>query len=69
MPTMPIYQRVRKYMDTRDVSRKVVAMNMGITESKLSLMLSGKRRLTVEEYVDLCKAIAVNPAMFFADNA
>ena len=38
---------------------------MRISESKLSLILSGKRRLTVEEYLQLCKALALPPTKFF----
>lgn len=58
---------VRSYIDRRGVSRKIVAANMGITESKLSLILNGKRRMTIEDYNDVCKAMAVDPR-FFYDN-
>ena len=63
--TEPIYQKVRRYMDEQGCCRKQVALNMRISERKLSLILSGKRRLTVEEYLQLCKALALPPTKFF----
>ncbi len=63
--TEPMYLRVKRYINGQPVCRKQVAINMGITESQLSLLLSGKRRLTVDEYVRLCNAISVSPMFFF----
>ena len=63
----PIYQKIRRYMNEQDISRKQVAISMKISESKLSLILSGQRRLTVDEYLDMCTAMAVPPQKFFND--
>lgn len=63
----PIYQKIRRYMNEQDISRKQVAISMNISESKLSLILSGQRRLTVDEYLDMCTAMAVPPQKFFND--
>lgn len=63
----PIYQKIRRYMNEQDISRKQVAISMRISESKLSLILSGQRRLTVDEYLDMCTAMAVPPQKFFND--
>jgi hypothetical protein len=38
---------------------------MGIPESKLSLILNGKRRMTVDDYESICRAMAVDPARFY----
>ena len=65
----PMYIRVRNYINTQPVCRKQVAINMGISESKLSMLLSGKRRLTVDEYINLCSAISVSPMFFFNTSA
>ena len=62
----PMYARIRDYVDNvADLSRKQVAINMGVTESQVSLILSGKRRLYIDEYEKLCRAIAVSPMKFF----
>ena len=51
----PTFERVRHYIDdVAQLSRKQVAANMGFTESKLSLLLSGKRKMSVDEYGGLC---------------
>ena len=64
----PMYKRIRRYVDdVAQLSRKQVAINMGKSESYVSLILSGKRRLDVDEYEMLCKAIAVSPIKFFND--
>ena len=62
MPT-----RLRQYIDGQGLSRKLIAANMNVSESKLSLMLNGKRRITVDEYFDLCKAMAVDPRKFIPE--
>ena len=63
----PIWMRVRRFIDDEAcLSRKQVAINMGRSESYVSLILSGKRRLDVDEYEQLCRAIAVSPMKFFA---
>lgn len=60
-----VVEKVRHYIDdVAQLSRKQVAINMGYTESKLSLLLSGKRRMSIEEYARLCRVLAVKPARF-----
>ena len=62
---MPVFERVRHYIDdVAQLSRKQVAANMGFTESKLSLLLSGKRKMSVDEYAKLCRVLAVKPERF-----
>lgn len=60
----PVYRRVRRYVDEQGISRKQLAISMHISESKLSLLLSGQRRLTVDEYVQMCTALALPPGKF-----
>lgn len=60
-----MYERLREYIDSRKISRKVIAITAGLSESQLSLLLSGKRRLTVEDYELICSAIPVEPQFFF----
>lgn len=59
-----IYERLRMYVDDQNICRKTMALNMGVSESKLSLMLNGKRKMTVDEFVTACKAISVSPVRF-----
>lgn len=61
-----MYLNLRDYIDrSPSLSRKAVAMDAGLSESTLSRMLSGKRRITVDEYERLCRAMRVEPARFY----
>ena len=59
-----IYDKMRDYVIRNDLSQRVIALNMGFTESQVSLLLNGKRRLTVEDYLSFCRAISVSPTKF-----
>lgn len=62
----PMYRRIRLYIDEiAKMSRKLVAINAGISESMLSKMLSGQRRISIDDYEKLCMAMSVNPAKFY----
>lgn len=65
----PVYETMREYVVVNDLSQKVIAINMGITESQVSLLLNGKRRLTVEDYLSFCRAISVSPTKFLPTTA
>lgn len=65
----PVYETMREYVVANDLSQKVIAINMGITESQVSLLLNGKRRLTVEDYLNFCRAISVSPTKFLPTTA
>lgn len=60
----PVHETMREYVIANDLSQKVIALNMGVTEAQISLLLNGKRRLTVEDYLSFCRAISVNPMKF-----
>lgn len=62
---MSTHEMVRAYIDEHGLCRKYIAANMGISDSKLSQLLNGKRRMTVDDYMTLCQAIAVDPRTFF----
>ena len=62
----PMYERIRSFIESGNISRKLVAQNSGITESQLSLMLNGKRRISVDDFEKLCRAMSVDPARFYA---
>ena len=66
---MLMHEKLKGYITTQGLSQKIIAKNAGWTESKLSLMLSGRRRMTVDDYEVLCKAIAVSPARFYAEHS
>ena len=64
MECTSVSERVKAYVVEKELSQKLIAKNMNISESRLSLMLNGKRRMTVEDYLKICSAIAVSPIKF-----
>lgn len=65
MQAVPMYQRIRAYMDRRGMAKKQVAEGAGVTEAELALMLEGKRRITTADYERLCRAMRVRPDAFY----
>ena len=64
MERKSIVENIKDYVTEKRLSQKQIAKNMDITEPRLSLMLNGKRKMTVDDYLSLCKAIAVSPTKF-----
>ena len=64
MESKKIHECVRDYISEAGISQKLIAQNANMSEGKLSLVLSGKRKMTVNDYLDICKAIAVPPTKF-----
>lgn len=50
---------LKKFIDESGLKQKAIAEKSGISESKLSLILTGKRGCDVDEYARICKAIGV----------
>ncbi|MCI6378024.1 MAG: helix-turn-helix domain-containing protein [Clostridiales bacterium] len=65
MQAVPMYQRIRAYIEGRGLERTQVAAGAGVTETELALMLQGKRRITTADYERLCRAMRVRPDAFY----
>jgi len=68
MERTPVYARMKAYVDEKGISQKLMAENMNTTESRVSMLLNGKRKMTVDDYVRACKAIAVHPTKFLEES-
>ena len=64
----PIYQKIHNYVACYNLCQKTIAMEAGMTQAKLSQLLHGKRRLTMDDYVRICAAIGRDPRFFFEPN-
>ncbi len=61
-----VYERVKKYVDKNRIKQIVISQRTGIDDSKVSDLLAGKRKLSVDEFESICKeGLLVNPAIFF----
>jgi transcriptional regulator with XRE-family HTH domain len=54
-----IYKKIYYYLFNNGIRQKFVSEKTGIQQSKLSLSLYGKRKIPIEEYVLICKALNV----------
>lgn len=63
----PVYEAMRDYVAVNDLSQKAIALDMGYTQSRLSLLLTGKRRLLLDDYLGFCRAVSVSPTLFLPE--
>jgi DNA-binding Xre family transcriptional regulator len=61
---MPIYTQIKKHLEENGIKHMYIAKLLGITESKLSLMLGGKRKISLEEYEFICYVLGVGVDKF-----
>ncbi|MBD5504124.1 MAG: helix-turn-helix transcriptional regulator [Lachnospiraceae bacterium] len=59
---------VRQMIETSGLKQKIVAERADITERQFSLILSGKRKCDIDEYVRICTALNVPVTTFIIEN-
>ena len=62
----PIYEQLHEYIIRNDICQKAVALDAGFTQAKLSQLLNGRRRLMLEDYMRICRALELDPGLFLA---
>lgn len=60
-----VREAIKKYLDENGIKYSYVADAIGMTMNMFSPTLSGKRKMTAEEYLSICKALNV-PADTFS---
>lgn len=63
-----IAQNIRAYIKERGFNQAEIARKAGMTTQALSDSLRGVRRLTADEYVNLCRALDRTPNDFTPEN-
>lgn len=58
---------IKEYLNNTGRMQKYVSEKAGINPQHLTQSLNGKRKLSVEEYVAICKALDVGPETFLSD--
>lgn len=54
-----VYQAIKDYLVQKGISQSFVAKSLGISRQQLSASLNGKRGISAEEYIDICRALNV----------
>lgn len=59
---------VKRMIENNGIKQKAVAEKADITERQFSLILSGKRKCDIDEYVRICMALNVPVTTFIIEN-
>lgn len=59
MNIMSVARQIKEYIDSNNIPQNRLAKRAGMDEVQLCRSLSGKRKLTVEEYANICDALCV----------
>lgn len=59
---------VARYIREKGFKQKVVAEKLGISSQVMSNVMAGKRRLTAEEYGNICEFLGVPYSYFFSSD-
>lgn len=62
-----VYERVAREIRKRKITQKAVAEDIGMSQGKLSLTLSGKRKMSPEELFVFCRYLDCDPNYFSDD--
>lgn len=61
---MPVYQKVRNYIDNQGLKQIAVARKADIPFTTFNSIMNGKRTMYAEDLRAICLALNVSPEMF-----
>lgn len=61
---MIVQARLAKYIENQGIMRNFIAKKCGMTNSKISEILRGKRELKADDLEKICNVIKVDPSKF-----
>lgn len=57
--------RIKEYLKRNGIKGSFLADKIGVPRNTISSILNGKRKITAEEYFQICKALRVSTDFFF----
>lgn len=60
-----VSSRIANYIEQKGIKQIAIAKAIGITPQAMSETLLGKRKLSADEYGDICKFLGVSYGYFF----
>ena len=63
---MVLGTRIKKYLDENGIKYSFVANELGLPVNVFSVMINGKRKISADEYVDICRVLRLS-ADYFAE--
>lgn len=61
-----VWKALAKYINERGIMQSHLAQVTGMTTQQICNILNGKRKLDVEEYINICRALGV-PCDYFIE--
>lgn len=61
---MRVFEQIRSFIEAKGFKQIVIARNSGIPYKTFNLMLLGKRKIYVDEFNAICRALDVQPDLF-----
>lgn len=61
---MVVQGRVAQYIKAMGIKQSMIAKKTGLTDNMVSDILNGKRKMSADEFVRICKALEKNPNDF-----
>lgn len=61
---MKVYERVNKYLKDNGIKQNFLSEKTGIPENTLSMILNGKIKMDADKFVDIIKALGLDPNEF-----
>lgn len=66
---MNLAENINSYLEENYISQKLIVDKTGMTQNAVSLALSGKRKITADEYISICRALNVPLETFLTNKS
>ncbi|MCI5552148.1 MAG: helix-turn-helix domain-containing protein [Clostridiales bacterium] len=60
-----VYERINLAIEKHGLKQKAVAERIGVSEQVLSAMLSGRRKISVDEFFNICMVLGETPSNLY----
>lgn len=67
MELMKLHEKLDRYIVTHGIKQSWIAEQTNISPKTLNAVLKGRQRLTVEMLDEICKALKIEPGIFFKE--
>lgn len=61
---METNKKLNDYLKGHGISQAFLAEKLGISRTRMSMMLNGKRKMTADDLIKICKILKVSPEAF-----
>ena len=65
---MVVQSKVAQYLEEQGIKQSWLAQKTGLTDNMISGILNGKRKMSADEFVCICKALGKNPNDFMEES-